>query len=141
MRRLALITTLPLLFGSVVQAQEAMELRWTKVATPDLDGFQATAGNVRINNVIIGRRDGAEAAGPATEHEFSASIANRTDERLRVVLQLVGVTADGTPTLSAESYVDVDAHRNEQMRQSFRAGLGALGETQAIWVRATSAAP
>lgn len=141
MRWIVGVAGLGMLLGSSAMADEAAEMRWTKVGKTELDGFQGSAGNVRINNVVLGRREGSDPAGAATEHEFSASIANRTEERLRVVLQVVGVTPEGTPTLSAESYVDVDAHRNEQIRQSFRAGPEALTATQAVWVHVSAAPP
>jgi hypothetical protein len=118
------------------RAQDAAELHWTKVAKADLERFESAAGNVRVNNVVVQKQKDGEGAGPATQFEFSASVANRGGDRVRVYLQIVGVKADGTPTLSCDTYVDVDSRRNESVRETFRAAASAADDAASYWVRA-----
>jgi len=118
------------------RAQEAAELRWTKVAKADLERFESSAGSVRVNNLVVEKQKDAEGTGPATQFEFSASVANRGGDRVRVYLQIVGTKADGTPTLSCDTYVDVDPRRNESVRETFRAPASAIDDTGSYWMRA-----
>jgi hypothetical protein len=119
-----------------IRAQEASELRWTKVAKADLERFESMAGSIRVNNLVVEKQRDADPAGPATQFELSASVANRGSDRVRAYVQIVGVKADGTPTLSCDTYVDVDGRRNESVRETFRAPPGAIEETVSYWVRA-----
>lgn len=139
MRRRFLVPAFALLAAMTslsVRAQDAAELRWTKVAKTALERFESTAGSVRVNNLVVEKQKDAEGTGPATQFEFSASVANRGGERVRTYLQIVGVKADGTPTLSCDTYVDVDSRRNDSVRETFRAAPNAVDETVAYWVRA-----
>jgi hypothetical protein len=137
-RSLTRLLALPLLLAAAAPAwaQEATELPWTRVAKADLERFEAAAGGVRVNNLVVELQKDADPAGPATPFELSASVANRSADRLRVYVEMVGVKADGTPTFSCNSSVDVDSRRNDSIRETFRARPGALEETVAYYVRA-----
>ena len=139
-RRLLPFLVLPILAASLpALAQEAADSGWKRVAKTDLERFDLTAGNVRVNNLVVEREKDSEAAGPATPFEFSASVANRAADRLRIHLQIVGLKADGTPSLASNTYVDVDPRRNESVRETFRAPPGVLEETATYFVRALAA--
>ena len=137
-RRLLLsLLILPSLLAVMpARAQEAAELRWTRIGKADLERFESSAGNVRVNNLVVEREKDADAAGPATPFEFSASVANRSPDKVRVYLQLIGIKGDGTPTLSCDTYVDVDSRRNESVRETFRAPPGVIEDTAAYFIRA-----
>ena len=121
-----------------VQAQDAAELRWTRVSAADLDRFEGNAGSVRVNNVAVERQAGTDPAGVATAYEFSASVANRGADRVRVYVAIVGVAQDGAPRLAATSSVDVDPRRNEAVRESFKAADGVTREIVAYYVHAVA---
>ena len=137
MLRRVLIPLLILPFVVVARpasAQEAAEMKWTRVEKADLDRFEGSAGDVRISNVLLERESGSDPAGIATAYEFSASVANRSKDRMRVLVQIIGVKGDGTPTLAAEDSVAVDARRNDSIRTSLSAPENILDETVAYYV-------
>ena len=138
MRARCLLTTviIPLLLAAApARAQSAEETPWARVSRADLERFESNAGSARVNNMVIARDPTGEGAGPAAPFEFSASVANRGGDRLRVYLQIVGVKADGTPTLSCNTYVDVEGRRNGAVHESFRAPEAAVAGTEVFWVR------
>lgn len=141
-RALLPMLLLPLLAAAAPEARadSATELPWTRVAGDALDRYMAAFGEVRISNLVVEREAGSDPLGPATEFEISASVANRNREWRRVRVQVVGVQADGTPTLSAQGDVDVDGRRNETLRAGFVAPEDALSRTVAYFVRAVSVA-
>lgn len=136
-RRVLLLLIMPVLIWSLpAVAQEAAELKWTRVEKADLDRFEGTAGEVRISNVILERQTGSDPARLATPYEFSASVANRSKDRMRVLVQIVAVKQDGTPTVAAEDSVALDARRNDSIRTTVNAPEEALSETVAYYVHA-----
>jgi hypothetical protein len=137
-RRLLPLLALAVLAATAARAQQALELPWTRVVKADLERFESGAGNVRVNNLVVERQKDSDPAGPATQFEFSASVANRSPEHVRVYLQIVGLKADGTPSLSCDTYVDVDSRRNESVRETFRANPAATDETSTYFVRAVT---
>jgi hypothetical protein len=137
-RRLLIASTLFVLaLPAVASAQPASaqpapaELRWTRIPTAELERYQAAIGGVRLNNFTIGAEAGRESAGPATAQEFGVSVANRGADGRRVILQLVGQRADGTPTFSTETEVSVEPRRNESARASFFAAEEDMQQTAA----------
>jgi hypothetical protein len=117
-------------------AQEAAEMKWTRVEKANLDHFEGSAGEVRISNVILERESGSDPAGLGTPYEFSASVANRSKDRMRILVQIVGVKADGTPTLAAEDSVAIDSRRNDSIRTTLNAPENVLDETVAYYLHA-----
>lgn len=118
------------------QAQSSpSELRWTRIPAGDLERYEATIGGLRVNNLALGPEAGIEPAGPATAHEFTFTVANRGSAGQRVMVQLVGQRADGTPTLSTLVEVDVEPRRNETGRERFYASEEEVKQTAAYYLR------
>jgi hypothetical protein len=128
----------PALLSGLTQAQAAppVEQRWSRVLPADLDRFEASFGNVRINNIDLARDASAEANGPATPHDFTVSVANRNPDWRRVIVQIVGARQDGLPTLSAEGQVDVNGRSNDTVRVRLLLNEGDQRATAVYYIRA-----
>ena len=127
----------------VANAQQTtpLEFPWTLVASPDLEKFEVKVGDLRINNIALERASRKAPAGAATVHEFSASIANRSKADLHVLVQVIGLKQDKTPTLSSEGNIDVENKHTETVRSFAAFSQQAISETAFYYIRVLATPP
>lgn len=129
-----------LLFPLAAHAQTRLveEFPWTRVPAAEFDTFEAKIGDLRVNNFALDPVSRAAPAGPATPHDFSASVANRSKADRHILVQVIGVKADATPSLASDASLDVENRHSETLRSTLMLPERAIGETVAYYVRILS---
>ncbi|GAC1347550.1 MAG: hypothetical protein NVSMB18_32820 [Acetobacteraceae bacterium] len=134
--RLLLLLLLPVMAHA--QPKTVEEYPWTRVPAPELDKFEVRLGDLRVNNLAFEQASRSAPAGAATIHEFSASVANRSKADRHVLVQVIGIKADATPSLSSDVNVDVENRHSETVRSSLMIPEHAIGDTTAYYIRVLS---
>ncbi len=123
------------------EGMAVMETSWTRVPAAEFEKFEAKLGEIRVNNFALERSPRTAAAGSATVHDFSASIANRSKMDAHILIQVVGVKQDATPTLSAEGSAEIEARHTETLRSKTAYPEQAISDTVAYYVRVLATPP
>ena len=137
----AMLCSMVLVTVANAEGIAVLEMPWTRVSASELEKFEAKLGDVRVNNFALEKSPRTAAAGSATVHDFSASIANRSKMDARVLVQVVGVRQDATPTLSAEGSVEIEARHTETLRSKTAYPEQATSDTIAYYVRVLATPP
>ena len=137
----AMLCSMFLISAARAEKIAVVEMPWTRVPAAELEKFEAKLGEIRVNNFALEKSPRTVAAGSAAVHDFSASIANRSKMDAHVLVQVVGVQQDASPTLSAEGSVDIEARHTETLRSTTAYPEQATMDTIAYYVRVLATPP
>lgn len=140
MKRAAFTFILALLCCTAAQAQR-FDSGWRRITADALSDLELSGGDVRVNNLIVApERDSEARAKPdqLATYVFSLSAVKRAPGPRSVFVQVVGVTAQQTPTVMsiiAVSFSDGDVNRLRTDSHRFPAFPGEVGTTTDFFVR------
>ena len=134
--RLTLFLLLP--WMAFAQSGAADEYPWTRIPAPELDKFEARLGDVRVNNFVLEQASRASPTSAATLYELSAAVANRSKVDRHVVVQVIGLKADATPSLLSDANLDIENRHSETLRSTLMVPEHAVSDTVAYYIRVLS---
>lgn len=119
------------------QQREVFDSGWRQVAADALTDLELSGAGVRVNNLVVTPEQGA-AGKPIAQHVFSASALKRVAGKRGARVEIVGVDAEGKPTVV--SVVAVNFYQEQPNATSndthrFLAFPAEVAATKGYWVR------
>ena len=141
MRRMVLAAAAALacapLAAARAQQQQVFDSGWRQVAADALTDLELSGAGVRVNNLLVTPEQGA-AGKQIAQHVFSASAVKRVAGKRGARVEIVGVDAEGKPTIV--SVVAVNFYQEQPNATSndthrFLAFPAEVAATKGYWVR------
>ena len=141
MRRMVLAAAAALacapLAAARAQQQQVFDSGWRQVAADALTDLELSGAGVRVNNLLVTPEQGA-AGKQIAQHVFSASAVKRVSGKRGARVEIVGVDAEGKPTIV--SVVAVNFYQEQPNATSndthrFLAFPAEVAATKGYWVR------
>jgi hypothetical protein len=120
-----------------VMAQE-YDSGWSRIAPGDLSNLELSGGGVRLNNFVVARDDPPRSAQPLANYTFSGTALKRVEGRRTVRVELVGMKADNTPTITSSIVFNIASeqpNRTDVNRHRFAAYPGEVEATASYFIR------
>ncbi|MGK7870069.1 hypothetical protein [Falsiroseomonas sp. E2-1-a20] len=136
MRKTALAVVMALLPGLAMAQQ--YDSGWQRIAPADLVNLELTGGGVRLNNFIVAPANAPREGEALVNYSFSASAVKQVEGRRNVRVELVGITADRTPTVTSALVFNISspqANRAATDQHRFIALQSDIEATEAYFIR------
>jgi hypothetical protein len=125
-------------FSSMGATAREFDSGWSRIAPGDLSNLELSGGGVRLNNFVVARADRPRGDQPMANYTFSATALKRVEGRRNVRVELVGMKADDTPTITSSivfNIVNEQPNRTAVNRHRFVAHPGEIEATTSYLIR------